>query len=97
MKAAIIFSGSSPILIITTYENLLDENVTAVLKNKGMKKFIMSEVPVEKCWTIYGNHFALVAETMNPKGDVRVLDFDGLHIFVNFSFEDMGEFMRVGE
>jgi hypothetical protein len=97
MKAAIIFSGTGPILIISTYENLLDENITTALKNKGMKKYILSEVSVEKCWALYGNHFALVAETMNPKGDMRVLDFDGSHIFINFSFEDMGEFIRVGE
>ena len=97
MKAAIIFSGTGPILIISTYENLLDENITTALKNKGMKKYILSEVSVEKCWALYGNHFALVAETMNPKGDMRVLDFDGSHIFLNFSFEDMGEFIRVGE
>jgi hypothetical protein len=97
MKAAIIFSGTGPILIISTYENLLNENIATALKNKGMKKYILSEVSVEKCRELYGNHFALVAETMNPEGDIRVLDFDGSHVFINFSFKDMGEFMRVGE
>ncbi|MCL6584416.1 MAG: type VI secretion system contractile sheath small subunit [bacterium] len=97
MKAAIIFSGSSPILIITTYENLLDENITARLHDKGLKRYILSEVPVEKCRALYGNHFDLVVESMNPDGDMRVLDFDGSRIFVNFTFKDMGEFIRVGD
>ncbi|MEW6381986.1 MAG: hypothetical protein AB1611_20615 [bacterium] len=97
MKAAIIFTGTGPILIITTYNNLLDENITARLHAKGMKKYILSEVSVEKCRELYGNHFNLVVENMNPDGDMRVLDFDGSRIFVNFSFKDMGEFIRVGE
>ncbi len=97
MKAAIIFSGTGPILIISTYENLLDENISAAMKTKGIKKYILSEVSVQKCRTLYGNHFALVVETINPNGEIRVLDFDGSHIFLNFSFEDMGEFIRVGE
>ncbi|MEW5801785.1 MAG: hypothetical protein AB1847_06725 [bacterium] len=97
MKAAIVFGDTGPILIVSTYENLLDERLTAALKAKGLKKYILSEVSVEKCKTLYGNHFALVIETMNPKDDMRVLDFDGVRIFVNFSFKDMGEFIRIEE
>lgn len=95
-KAAIILTGTGPILIITTYENLMDERLSAKLMAKGIKKYILSEVSVEKCKTLYGNHFNLVAEDMRSTDDFRVLDYDGHHVFINFDFEDMGEFIRVG-
>lgn len=97
MKAAIIFTGTGPILIITTYENLLDEEISLKLKAKGIKKYILSEVSVNQCRGLYGNHFSLVTEDLGPSNDIRVLDYDGHHIFLSFSFHDMGEFIRIGK
>jgi len=97
MKAAIIFTGTGPILIVTTYENLFDEELVGKLRAKGIKKYILSEVSVGRCKELYGNHFYLVTEDLNPSNDIRVLDYDGHHIFLNFSFSEMGEFIRIGE
>ena len=97
MKAAIIFTGTGPILIVTTYENLLDEEISQKLKAKGIKKYIVSEVSVDQCKTLYGNHFTLVTEDLGHVNDIRVLDYDGHHIFLSFSFDDMGEFTRIGK
>lgn len=97
MKAAIIFTGTGPILIVTTYENLLDEEISIKLKAKGIKKYILSEVSVDQCKTLYGNHFNLVTEDLGPSNDIRVLDYDGHHIFLSFSFDNMGKFIRIGQ
>ena len=97
LKAAIILTGTGPILIITTHENLLDEKLIIKLKAKGIKKYILSEVSVEKCKALYGNHFHLVADDVREVDDFRVLDYDGHHVFINFAFKDMGEFIRVGD
>jgi len=40
MKTALIFTGSSPILIITSYPSLEDKRFLEKLKQKGIDKFI---------------------------------------------------------
>ena len=40
MKAGIFFSGSGPILILTTYQDLHDPKLVEKLGVKGIKKFI---------------------------------------------------------
>ncbi len=97
MKAAIIFTGTGPILIVTTYGTLQNQEIVTKLKAKGIRKFILSEVSVDKCRQLYGNHFNLVTVDLAPVNDIRVLDYDGHHIFLNFSFEEMGEFVKVGK
>ena len=47
MKAGIYFSGTGPILILTTYESLTDPKLVEKLSAKGIKKFIAYEVSDE--------------------------------------------------
>jgi len=56
MKAGIIFTGSGPILILTTYESFADPKFVEKLTTKGVKKFIAHEVPVDKTKERYGMH-----------------------------------------
>ena len=46
MKAGIIFTGTGPILILTSYESLEEPKLTAKLAAKGIKKYIASELPL---------------------------------------------------
>ena len=39
MKAGIIFTGSGPILILTTYESFTDLKLVAKLNKKGIPKY----------------------------------------------------------
>jgi len=48
MKAGIIFTGTGPILILTSYETFEDPKFVAKLDAKGIRKFIASEIPIEK-------------------------------------------------
>ena len=48
MKAGIIFTGSGPILILTTYDSFTVDIFVEKLKSKGITKFIAYEVPIDK-------------------------------------------------
>ena len=89
MKAGIFFTGTGPILILTSYESFLDPDLVDKLNSKGIKKFIAYEVEEEKVRKQYGGHFQVVLNDLNQSDDLRVLDYDGHHVFYNFSLSDM--------
>ncbi len=91
MKAGIIFTGSGPILILTTYDSFTAEKFVEKLKTKGINKFIAYEVPVEKTKEKYGLHFPIIMGDLKQSDDLRVLDYNGHHVMNNFSFEEMGD------
>ncbi len=91
MRAYIVFSGTGPILILTTYPELTDERLMTKLSHKGIVKVIAYEVPLERVSSIYGVPYEVVAEDLEHTEDMRVLDFNGHHIFSRFSFSDLGE------
>ena len=90
MKAGIYFSGTGPILILTTYESLTDPKLVEKLNAKGIKKFIAYEVSDEKVKERYGMQYSVIMGDLNQTDDLRVLDYDGHHIFNNFSIKELG-------
>jgi hypothetical protein len=97
MGAYIIFSGTGPILILTTYPGLTDPRLVEKLRNKGILKFIAYEVPIGEVRRIYGTPFDVVAADLENSEDLRVLDFNGHHIFSSFSFGQLGAPIKVGD
>lgn len=91
MKAAIFFTGTGPILILTTYDSLEDPNFVDKLSAKGIKKFIAYEVSEQAVKEKYGNHFNVIMGDLRQTDDLRVLDYDGHHVFYNFSLSDLGQ------
>lgn len=91
MKAGIIFTGTGPILVLTTHESFDDPSFVSKLESKGIKKFIASELPLEKVKTKYGNHFSVVMGDLKQSDDLRVLDYNGYNVFYNFSFAEMSK------
>ena len=91
MKAGIIFTGTGPILILTTFDSFEDPKLVEKLGVKGIKKFIASEVPLEKAKTKYGNHYTVIMGDLNQTDDLRVLDYNGYNVFHNFSFSELGK------
>lgn len=91
MKAGIIFTGTGPILILTTYESFQNPAFVTKLAVKGIKKFIASEIPVELAKSKYGKHFSVIMGDLSQSDDLRVLDYNGYNVFHNFSFSDMGK------
>jgi hypothetical protein len=90
MKASIYFTGSGPILILTSYDSLTNPELIQKLRTKGIKKFIAYEVPVELAKKKYGAHYEATMSDLKQEDDLRVLDYDGHHVFLEFSLKELG-------
>jgi len=91
MKAGIIFTGTGPILILTTYESFDDPKLAEKLATKGISKYIASELPLDKVKTKYGNHYNVVMGDLKQTDDLRILDYNGYNVFYNFKFSEMSK------
>jgi hypothetical protein len=91
MKAGIIFTGSGPILVLTSYDSFTNPKFVEKMKAKGVKKFMGYEVPLELCQKRYGEHYPVVLNDLRQTDDLRVLDYDGHHILLTFSFQEYGQ------
>ena len=89
MKAGIIFSGSSPLLILTSYYSFTDEKFVEKLQTKGVMKFIAFEVPVELAKEKYGLHFDIIMGDLKQNDDLRVLDYNGHNVMAVFSLKEL--------
>jgi hypothetical protein len=88
--AGIMFTGTGPILILTTYESFTDSKFVDKVRQKGINKFIAYQVPVDLCRKKYGNHYDVILGDLNQTDDLRVLDYNGHNVFYNFSFDELG-------
>jgi hypothetical protein len=91
MKAGIFFTGTGPILILTSYESLDDPKLVEKLALKGIKKYIAYEIQENLVKQRYGQHFNVILGDLKQADDLRVLDYDGHHVFYNFSLDEIGE------
>ncbi len=91
MKAGVFFTGTGPILILTSYDSFTDPNLIEKLMAKGIKKFIAYEVEPEQIKDKYGKHYDLIMHDLRQTDDLRVMDYDGHHVFYNFSLKEYGD------
>lgn len=91
MKAGVFFTGSGPILILTSYKSFTDPHLVNRLNSKGIKKYVAYEINEDLVKAKYGNHYNVVMGDLHQEDDLRVVDYDGHHVFYNFSFEEMGK------
>ena len=94
MKGGIIFTGTGPILVLSTFSSFEDPKFIEKLCAKGIKKFIASEISMEKVmekYSKYGDHLSMVTGDLREKDDLRVLDYNGHNVLQNFSFSEMGK------
>jgi len=90
VKAALIFTGSGPIAILTTHETLTDPDLVARFSAKGIRKFLAFEVPVEAVQAKYRAHYDHVLEDIKQEDDLRVVDENGHRIYAAFSLRELG-------
>lgn len=90
MKAGIFFTGSGPILVLTSYSSLTDPDFVKKMTAKGIKKFIAFEISVDLARQKYGHHYNAVMNDLRQEDDCRVVDFDGHHVLYEFSFKEFG-------
>jgi hypothetical protein len=96
LRAYLIFTGTGPILVLSTYPSLVDERLVEKLRYKGIDKFIAYEVSLEAVGQRYAHSFDNVCQDLEAEEDIRVLDFNGHQIMANFSLAELGEPIKVG-
>jgi hypothetical protein len=90
MKAGIYFTGSGPIVILTSYDSLTHPRLVEKLAAKGMNKFVAYEVAMEEVKKKYGKHYEVIMKDLHQTDDLRVLDYDGHRVFRNFDLRGLG-------
>ena len=90
MKAALIFAGSGPIVVLTTHDSLTDPDLVARLAAKGIRKFLAYEVPAEMVRAQYKAHYDHVLEDIKQEDDLRVVDENGHRVLGAFSLRELG-------
>ena len=98
MRSYLLFTGTGPILLISTYPKLTDERLIKKLRYKGIDKFIAYQVDLDAVQATYGESFQGVADDLKDEGieDLRVLDFNGHQIMANFSLDSLGDPIKFG-
>ena len=89
-RSYLIFTGTGPILVLSTYPDLIDERLIRKLRYKGINKFIAYEVASDAVRTRYQQSFESIVEDLRSVEDIRVLDFNGHQIMANFSLDELG-------
>ncbi len=91
MKAGIFFTGTGPILLLTTFDSLTAPDLVDKLAAKGIKKYIACEVDLAKVKQEYGLQYNVVLGDLKQTDDLRVLDYNGYHVFHKFSFKELSD------
>jgi hypothetical protein len=90
MKSFLLITGSGPLVILTSHNDIEDAPLLEKLKGKGIEKFISFEVPYDLAVQRYGGHFNVVANDLHETDDLRVLDYNGERAFGLFHFSELG-------
>ena len=97
ISSYLIFTGTGPILVLSTYGDLADERLVEKLRYKGIEKFIAYEVEIEAVRERYSHTFQNIAQDLESEEDLRVLDFNGHQIMANFALSELGEAIKYGD
>jgi len=90
VKSFLVLTENGPLLVMTASSSSTGELLLESLKHKGVEKFIAYEVPVHRLHEYYGLPFEIVAADIERGERLRVLDFDGPHIFHWVAFSELG-------
>ena len=90
MNAFFLFTGSGPLVVLSSHKSIDDPLLLSKLAAKGIDKFIAYSVPIELAQSRYGQHFEVVSKDLKESDDLKVLDFNGARAFHLFTFSEMG-------
>jgi len=90
MKVAMLFTGSGPIVILTSHDSVTDPTLLEKLEAKGIERFLAYELPLELVKMRYGGHFTTVMNDLHESDDLRVLDYNGERAFALFRLDELG-------
>ncbi len=96
-RSYLIFTGTGPILVLSTYSSVTDDRLVAKLRYKGIDKFIAYEVEAQAVSERYAEAYASVSQDLRGVEDIRVLDFNGHQIMANFELSELGDPIKYGD
>lgn len=91
MKAGLLLTGSGALVYLTSHKKYIDDTLVDKFRTKGITKFLAYEVDPDDVRRKYGSHFDVVQKDLRESDDLRILDYDGVRAFRNFSFEELGK------
>lgn len=96
MRSYLIFTGTGPMLVLSTYPKLTDDRLIQKLRYKGIDKFIAYTVDLEAVQARYAESYDSVAQDLSGREDIQILDFNGHQIMANFSLDALGDPIKFG-
>ena len=90
MKAEMLFTGSGPIVILTSHDSVMAPALLEKLEAKGIARFLAYELPLDLARQRYGGHFRTVVNDLHETDDLRVLDYNGERAFGLFRLDELG-------
>lgn len=90
MKAVMLFTGSGPIVILTSYDSVMEPALLDKLRGKGIERFLAYDIPLDLAKERYGGHFRAVLSDLHETDDLRVLDYNGERAFALFRLSELG-------
>ena len=90
MKVAMLFTGSGPIVVLTSHDSLTVPTLLEKLEAKGIERFVAYEIPLDLARARYGGHFNTVVNDLHETDDLRVLDYNGERAFALFRLDELG-------
>ena len=89
MKTAMLFTGSGPIVILTSHDSFTAPALLKKLQAKGIERFVAYDIPLELAKVRYGGHFTPVVNDLHQSADLRVLDYNGERAFALFRLDEL--------
>jgi hypothetical protein len=89
MKTAMLFTGSGPIVILTSHDSFTAPALLKKLEAKGIERFVAYEIPLDLAKARYGGHFITVVNDLHESDDLRVLDYNGERAFALFRLDEL--------
>ena len=90
MKAFMLFTGSGPLVILTSHASVTEPGLLDKFSAKGIDKFVAHEVPLPLARERYGGHFDVVTRDLHENDDLRILDYNGERAFRLFRLAELG-------
>jgi hypothetical protein len=90
MKAYMLFTGSGPLVVLTSHASITERALLEKFRAKGIEKFIAYEIPTEIARQRYGGHFNVVLNDLHESDDLRILDYNGERAFRLFRLAELG-------
>jgi hypothetical protein len=90
MKTFMLFTGSGPLVVLTSHDAITDSALLDKFRAKGIEKFIAHDIPLELAKERYGGHFEVVLRDLHETDDLRILDYNGERAFRLFRLTELG-------